>query len=747
VRKLVFAALGFGLGCALAVYWLPVELLLGLGAGLLTAAVPLVLMSAGKPGKIAGLLLLGLSLALLWYRGYEKFRLEPIRALDGQTMTLTLEATEDSWDTDYGICCDGLAEIENVRCRVRFYLNEDRSLLAGDRVTGEFRLRYTAPGGSKNPTHHSGNGIMLIAYPKGTHSVIPGEADWRYPAARLRRHIVSALEAVIPEDGEPFARALLLGDTSDLDYATDSALSVSGLRHVAAVSGLHVSILFSMVFFLTRRNRWASALIGVPLLVLFAAMAGFSPSVLRSAIMQMLMLAALLLQKDYDPPTALGFAALLMLLVNPLTILSVGFQLSVASVSGILLFAQRMQDWLMDPKRLGRWKKGWARLAASFSAGVSVSLGALIFTLPLNAWYFGTVSLLSVLTNLLCVWVVTVVFCGIVAACVLGAIWLPLGQGLGWILGWLIRYILGVSGAVAAMPLSAVYTQSPYIVAWLVFCYGLLAVFLLSKGKRPLLLGCCAALGLCVALLASWTEPLLDDYRVTVLDVGQGQCVLLQSGGKTYMVDCGGSYDEEAADIAAGALLSQGITKLDGLILSHYDRDHVGGAEYLLQRIEADCLILPDGPGARLWDDRILEHHTGAVLRGRESLEIQWDQGKITVFASWDLNSSNESSLCVLFQTEKCDILITGDRGTRGEEMLLRAAAIPELDALVVGHHGAASSTGAELLAALRPGLALISVGRDNSYGHPDPEVLDRLEAFGCRIRRTDLEGTIIIRG
>jgi len=213
------------------------------------------------------------------------------------------------------------------------------------------------------------------------------------------------------------------------------------------------------------------------------------------------------------------------------------------------------------------------------------------------------------------------------------------------------------------------------------------------------------------------------------------------------MVDCGGSYDEEAADIAAGALLSQGITKLDGLILSHYDRDHVGGAEYLLQRIEADCLILPDGPGARLWDDRILEHHTGAVLRGRESLEIQWDQGKITVFASWDLNSSNESSLCVLFQTEKCDILITGDRGTRGEEMLLRAAAIPELDALVVGHHGAASSTGAELLAALRPGLALISVGRDNSYGHPDPEVLDRLEAFGCRIRRTDLEGTIIIRG
>ena len=213
------------------------------------------------------------------------------------------------------------------------------------------------------------------------------------------------------------------------------------------------------------------------------------------------------------------------------------------------------------------------------------------------------------------------------------------------------------------------------------------------------------------------------------------------------MVDCGGDYDKSTADKAAATLLSQGVTRLDGMILTHYDQDHVGGAAYLLQRIPADILILPEGSGAQTFDKDILTAFRGQVIRGEEDMEIYWDDASIRIFASFDTETSNESSLCVLFHTEKCDILITGDRSTLGEEFLLRGAQLPKLTALVVGHHGSGNSTGEALLAATRPVTAVISVGEGNRYHHPAQQVLDRLTSYGCMIRRTDLEGTIILRG
>ena len=625
----------------------------------------------------------------------------------------------------------------------------DNSLRPGDTVTGEFRLRYTGFGGAEDPTHHSADRIFLLAYPKGDHTVqAANERQWRDGPAYLRQYLLVSLTQLFPANTVGFAKALLMGDTSELSYETDTALTVSGIRHVAAVSGLHVSILFSLIFFLTGKQGKLSVLIGLPVLVVFAAMAGFSPSVTRACLMQGLMLLSLLLHKEYDPPTSLAFAALVMLVANPVVVTSVGFQLSVASVAGIFLFAGKIAAWLLNDQRLGRWKKRkFYGILVKTATSVGVSLGALLLTTPLTAWYFGNVSLVGVLTNLLCLWMITGIFCGIIAACILGVVWLPLGKLFAWCVAWAVRLVLGISGVIGRFPLAAVYTESIYIVFWLIFCYILLTVFLLSREKRPVVLLCCAVVSLCVALLASWTEPLLGTYRVSVLDVGQGQCVLLQSGGKSYMVDCGGDYDENAADKAAATLLSQGVTRLDGLILTHYDRDHVGGAAYLLSRIPANLLVLPEGSGAAEFEGDILSSFAGTMLRGDEDLSISWEDTSIRIFASFDTKTSNESSLCVLFHTEKCDILITGDRSTVGEAFLLRSAQLPQLDALIVGHHGSGKSTGEELLAATRPVTAVISVGEGNSYNHPAQEVLERLAKYGCIIRRTDLEGNIILRG
>ena len=748
MRKLMWFAIGFGAACALAVYLLPVSILLWIGIPLLIAAVGGSFIPCKTFGKIAIFLFLGLSVGFLRFYFFDSQHLVPARSLDGQKVELTLETTDFSFDSNYGVTVDGKTQLEGRTYQVRAYLHQNQAVTPGTMITGEFELRYTASGSKKEATYHSGNGILLLAYDEEMHSInAPSGSPIIYLPAYLRQELKLLLQQLFPGDVQPFAKALLLGDTADLDYETNSDLGISGIRHVAAVSGLHVSILFSMVYMVSGRRKGLTIGIGVPVLLLFMAISGFSPSIMRASMMQLLMLLAMLFKKEYDPPTGLAFAALVMLCINPLVVTSVGFQLSVASVAGILLFSGRISRWLMDPKRLGRFRNKGLLLCSKLAASASVSLGAMLITTPLTAFYFGTVSLISPVTNLLCLSLVTVFFCGIVAACAFGAAWLPLGAGIAWIISWVARFVLRIAHILASIPLAAVYTESIYIVAWLVACYLLLAVFLIGKQKRPVILALCTVVSLLLSLLASWVEPLMDDYRMTVLDVGQGQCVLLQSGGRTYMVDCGGSYGDDAADLAAATLLSQGITRLDGLILTHYDADHVGGAAYLLGRVPAEILILPEGEDEKGFEEQLLAQFRGEVIRGDRDLQITWGDSSITVFASKYLENSNETSLCVLFQEEECDILITGDRGALGETILVRESNIPELDVLIIGHHGSSGSTGEALLEATRPKVAVISVGAGNPYRHPSAATLQRLEKFGCEVRRTDLEGTIIIRG
>jgi competence protein ComEC len=294
--------------------------------------------------------------------------------------------------------------------------------------------------------------------------------------------------------------------------------------------------------------------------------------------------------------------------------------------------------------------------------------------------------------------------------------------------------------------LAAVYTKSIYIVLWLVLCYVLIAVFLLSKKRQPFVLICCGALGLCLALICSWVEPLLDDTRMTVLDVGQGQCILLQSEGRTYLIDCGGNSDTKSADLAAETLLSQGISCLDGVIVTHYDRDHAGGVGYLLSRIPADTVLLPDSPDEDRLLDTILPYCQGNEVYVKEDMLLRWDDTAVTVFAPILSTSDNERGLCVLFRNENCDILISGDLSRLGEKLLLKEKDIPELTVLVAGHHGSKDSTCEALLEATTPEYAFISVGKDNYYGHPHADVIKRLEEAGCIIYRTDQNGTIIFR-
>lgn len=735
MRRIVYLALGFAAACGLSLYSDRWEIrLIGTGLVLLLG-----ILAERKPGAVRRFLvsLLGCALGFAWFGGYTAHYVHPISDLDGKTIECSIRVSDYSRETDYGSAVDGTIQVEENTYRVMVYLKQVREVKPGDIMSGLFRLRVTAQTGEDPSSYYQGKGVFLLAYQKDELRLSSEECALRDVPAIIRYRIQGILETYIPSDCVAFAKALLLGDTSRLSYSVDTDLKVSGIRHVVAVSGLHISIFFAIISTITFRKRFLTALVGMPLLILFAAVAGFTPSVTRACIMCGLMLVAQLLNKEYDGPSALSFAVLIMLAVNPYCIGSVSFQLSVASVAGIFLFAPGIREKLTAGLKNKKGKQ--YGLLRKLAAGVSVTIGAQILTIPLCAYYFGVVSLVGVLTNLLVLWSVSLTFCLLVVVCVLALVCSPLAVIAGAVAGVLIRYVLTAAKIMAAFPWAAVYTVSPYVTIWLFFAYLLLLIYL-GYRKMAGAFTCCTILSLCVALMASWWEPCSSDVRFTVLDVGQGQCLIMQSGGRVYVVDCGGDSDTRSADAAAEALLSQGYSHIDGLILTHTDRDHAGGAENLLSRIRTDLLILPRQA------EKIAVPEDTQVVIAEQNLEITDGSGKISIFAPVFHGEENEMSLCVLFDTEKCDILITGDRNAFGERSLLRHADIPNVDVLIAGHHGSKYSSCQELLEATRPQIVCISVGADNSYGHPAQEVLDRLSSFGCTVYRTDQQGTITIR-
>ena len=422
MRKLMWFALGFGGACAFCAYCYVSWILAAAVLFVLLTALFLVLSRRRLWLRAAAVVCLGVAVGLGWFRLYDTVFLSDARAMDGETERVTIAVRDYSYSTDYGCAFDGTVTLNGRIYSVRVYLDEYRKLEPGNRVRGCFRFRLTT-GGLEDPSYHRGKGFFLIADQEGSCVVqrywLRGLVD--YPAI-WRRELKTILRRALPGDVSGFARGLLLGDKTGIDYETITAFKVSGVSHIIAVSGLHLSILFGLVYLITGRRRVLTAAVGIPIVLIFMAIAGFTPSVTRAGIMQILVMLAMLLDREYDPPTSLAFAALTMLAINPLVITSVSFQLSMGCMIGIFLFAERIRLWMMDEKRLGRWK---GRLTRWFSGSVSVTLSAMVFTTPLVAVYFGTVSLIGVITNLLVLWVITVVFYGLILLCAVGCFSIP----------------------------------------------------------------------------------------------------------------------------------------------------------------------------------------------------------------------------------------------------------------------------------------------------------------------------------
>ncbi len=564
---------------------------------------------------------------------------------------------------------------------------------------------------------------------------------WRAGMARRARDLW-------PGFAGRFAVGVLLGRSSALEPAEREVFRRTGTSHLVAVSGLHVGLLASLALLALGSAPRGPRLAGVAAAVWgYAALAGWSPSAVRAATLVSLHGAGGMLHR---PRSSLGWLSLALpwlLWVDPVLLGSVSFRLSVGAVGGILFFLELARP---PASRSGRL----------LSAG-AVCLGAQWGTLPTALATFGTVSPLALGPNLLAVPLTGLFLPAVLLA--LAASGLP-------VLGPLLRdAALGLGTAVGEI-LARGADLLPFLGGWSVPRTGALAAFPIllflwfalpeaRRRRRPWRLAAAAAAGTAV-VLCLLPQSVPPGPWVAFLDVGQADASVFRlSDGTVWVVDTGD--DRGPGDAARNAILpflrAMHIREVDGLVLTHRHQDHVGALGPLLEGVSVRRVFgAGHGPssGTAAGVDSILAAHARWLCLVAAGDTLHDGQALVTVLhpprpdGGDPLPTShlNDSSVITRVVDGPLSVLFAGDAETGAEEVALGAQRNLAVRILQVGHHGSATSSSESFIRAAAPEWAVVSVGRDNRYGHPDPGTLDRLRALGARIHRTDEEGALLLR-
>ena len=616
----------------------------------------------------------------------------------------------------------------------------------------------------------------LMRYPK-VETLATGQGAkplaWIYS---LRDRLSQTLARVLHEPQASLAQGIILGIRTNIPASLEDDFVRSGTAHILAISGINLTIvagiLVSLGIWAFGRRHYLYIWVALSIIWLYTLLTGLHPPALRAAIMVSLFLTADFLGRQRSGIIALFLAAAIMVGVSPQVLWDASFQMSFMAMAGLIFICPPLQSLGRKAVTATVGEEGTLpRVANVLTDSFSVSLGAVLAIWPLTAYYFGIISWVGPLATFLALSVLPAIIVTGVLAGIFGLLFVPLGQAIAWLTWLFLSYILVVVKAFAAIPSSYIET-STLAVSLLVIYYAVLALALWANSQKQKLAELIPkAADFITRLPMKWVVPCLlviatlvwlaaatmpdDRLQVSFLDVGQGDAILIQKGTQQILVDGGPS--PQAIGLELGKKMPFWDRTIDLIVLTHPQADHLTGLVEVLKRYKVKQVLSSnltyESPLYNEWLSLIETRDTKCTLAqagqhidfGSEVTIEVLNPHKVLNPQTPSLTETNDNSVVLRLTMGRVSFLLTADIMQTAEFELITRRANLNSTVLKVAHHGSGTSTSPEFLAVVNPHIAVISVGKDNTFGLPNQEVVDRLEQkLGLEnVYRTDEHGRI----
>ncbi len=625
------------------------------------------------------------------------------------------------------------ARLDGIACGgIRLYAPAFPQLKSGDLIEAEADVKVPVgvrnPGGFDERLYLKSEGVQYKAFASSV-TVTGRSTSFLSVMAQIRSSLSDVIDNLFARDTAGVAKGMLLGEKQSLDADTYVAFQDTGMVHVLAVSGLNAVILIVTVygfFKLVKLGRRASLVVTVLFIVFYTCLTGLTPSIVRAAIMASVLLLARHTGKQTDTLSGLALAFIISLMVNPLDLFMVGFQLSYGAVFGLLTLGAQLKR-LLD--KLLPW---------SLPEMISAAVGGTAGTTAVLAASFNRLSLVGIVANVVVLPLASLAMILVFIVTLLGLVIGEAASYLAFVVDWLIRLMLVLINALSVLPFAAFNVASP---PWFMTIAGFILLFIISKyllisaRLKTVLSGMLTAAVIIVLIM---TQP--TGMAVTFLDVGQGDAAYIRTAqGGDYFVDGG---PQSSADEVVSFAVRNGIAP-DAAFVSHTDDDHFTGLKALYssgilkkvycsaQEYETVSAAMPNARVVPLsaGDTVLLDDQTKAVV--------------LYPYADSDAKETNDLSLVLLIEHKGHRVLLTGDISGDIETRLFTG--LGPIDIYKAAHHGSAHSSYRLPLSAVMPLYSVVSVG-ENSFGHPSTLALKNLEDYSGEVYTTLQDHAVTFR-
>ena len=609
----------------------------------------------------------------------------------------------------------------------------------------------------------------------------------------VQNNIKENMSNILDEEQGALCIGILIGDRENISDITEDNFKKSNLTHMLAVSGSHITyIIVALTTLLSKTNRKFSLIITIIFLLFFTVLTGFTASVLRASIMGILTLLASILHRKSDTINNLGISSIIILLYNPYLLVDAGFLLSYAGTIGIIFFSKKISNGTsiivnkINPNLLNIEQNNNSKILFVKSiiekiilyviSSLSVTISANIVIIPIMAYMFSTISFTFWISNILAGSIMEVVTIFGFITYLISIVFPMLAEFLGIALNLFLTILLKIAEISSIIPGASIYIKTPslimcvmyYLVIFILFNLKPIRQFIRKKAIFRFLiikakkhkLKILVTIITVIILLNSIIYVTDKNLKIYFVDVGQGDCTLIQTHEKKNILIDGGGSEFGSFDVGESILLpyllNRGINKIDYMMISHFDSDHIGGLFYIMENLKVDNIIISrQGKNSenfkkfiQIMSEKqinliIVKRGDYVKIDGTSYFEILFPEEK-----QISDNVLNNNSIVAKFVSSNVTMLFTGDIEEIAEKRLCelyRNTNKLQADIIKVAHHGSKTSSTLSFLKLVNPQIALIGVGADNNFGHPNEGVLERIKKLGTQIYRTDQTGEVSI--